>query len=192
VTVDRELDPQVEIHSRSDRTAPRRKTRYDRRVRVPDDDELASLETAIAEPDRKRMLAGKEAIDELWRALETARGTITRLSEAVRMLRRERDALQEKAAPGPKPVPAARAAASIDDVPAALIAPFHPSNAQLESAKTDPLAALAIQVAKAMAVDASELDRARLIAMSFAASRGDLENFWLARAQRSANKVKRD
>jgi hypothetical protein len=35
-----------------------------------------------------------------------------------------------------------------------------------------------------MAPDGSELDRARLIAMAFAASRGDMDAFWAARTQR--------
>ena len=43
-----------------------------------------------------------------------------------------------------------------------------------------------MQVAKALSPDASPVDRARLIAMAFAASQGDLETFWAARRQRKA------
>jgi len=54
------------------------------------------------------------------------------------------------------------------------------------AARSDPLAALSVQVAKALSPDASPVDRARLIAMAFAASQGDLETFWAARRQRKA------
>jgi hypothetical protein len=69
---------------------------------------------------------------------------------------------------------------------ALLAAPFRVSARAAASARTDPLAALAIQVAKALSPDASALERARLIAMAFAASQGDLEAFWAARRQRKA------
>lgn len=84
--------------------------------------------------------------------------------------------------------PSARMA--LADVPAALVAPFHPSARTLASAKKDPLVALAVQASKAMLSDASELERARLLAMAYAASTADLERFWSARAQRSAAKLK--
>jgi hypothetical protein len=57
------------------------------------------------------------------------------------------------------------------------------------AAKDDPLAALAVQVARSLAEDASEVDRARLIAMAFAAAQGNLEAFWQARKQRSLSRL---
>ncbi len=71
-----------------------------------------------------------------------------------------------------------------------MVAPFHPDQRTLASAKKDPLVALAVQASKAMQADASELERARLLAMAYAASTGDLERFWAARTQRSAAKLK--
>jgi hypothetical protein len=56
----------------------------------------------------------------------------------------------------------------------------------MKAAKDDPLVALAVQVAKALQSDAREVERARLIAMAFAAARGDTAGFWAARAQRGA------
>jgi hypothetical protein len=55
----------------------------------------------------------------------------------------------------------------------------------MKAAQTDPLAALSVQVAKALQPDAKEIERARLIAMAFAASKGDLEAFWAARKMRT-------
>jgi len=48
------------------------------------------------------------------------------------------------------------------------------------------LAALAVQVARATSEGASEKEKARLIAMAFTASEGDLEGFWEARRSRKA------
>ncbi len=81
---------------------------------------------------------------------------------------------------------AAGAHGTLESVPASLIAPFHPDSRTLAAAKENPLVALAVQATKAMQPDASELERARLLAMAYAASTGDLERFWTARAQRSA------
>jgi len=78
---------------------------------------------------------------------------------------------------------------ALENVPASLIAPFHPDARTLSAAKENPLVALAVQATKAMQPDASELERARLLAMAYAASTGDLERFWTARAQRSAKKM---
>jgi hypothetical protein len=80
-------------------------------------------------------------------------------------------------------------AATLESVPAALIAPFHPDARVLTAAKENPLIALAVQATKAMQSDAGELERARLLAMAYAASTGDMTRFWAARTQRSAKKM---
>src|SRR6185436_10706352 len=67
---------------------------------------------------------------------------------------------------------------------AMLSAPFRVTGPAAAAARTEPLIALAVQVAKALDPQAKELERARLIAMAFAASRGDLDAFWAARKQR--------
>src|SRR6185295_10159183 len=72
---------------------------------------------------------------------------------------------------------------------ALLAAPFRVSARAASAAKDDPLAALAVQVARSLAEDASEVERARLIAMAFAAAEGNLEAFWTARKQRSLGKL---
>jgi hypothetical protein len=74
----------------------------------------------------------------------------------------------------------------LDDLGSLLSAPFRVSSRAVSAAKTEPLAALAVQVAKATAEGASEKEKARLIAMAFAASEGDLDGFWEARRSRKA------
>ena len=69
---------------------------------------------------------------------------------------------------------------------ALLAAPFRVSAKAAAAARTDPLAALVVQAAKALSPDANPVERARLIAMAFAASQGDLEAFWAARRHRKA------
>ena len=66
-----------------------------------------------------------------------------------------------------------------------LAAPFRVGPREMKAAQTDPLAALSVQVAKALQPDAKEIERARLIAMAFAASKGDLDAFWAARKMRT-------
>lgn len=73
---------------------------------------------------------------------------------------------------------------TIDDLGTLLSAPFRVSPRAATAARTDPLAALAVQVARATAEGASEKEKARLIAMAFAASEGDLDAFWEARKSR--------
>jgi hypothetical protein len=75
---------------------------------------------------------------------------------------------------------------TLDDLGSLLSAAFRVSPRAAEAAKTEPLAALAVQVAKATADGASEKEKARLIAMAFAASEGDLDGFWEARRSRKA------
>ena len=71
----------------------------------------------------------------------------------------------------------------------ALAAPFHVGPKEMKAAATDPLAALSVQVARALLPDAKEVERARLIAMAFAASRGQMDDFWAARKMRGGKKA---
>ncbi len=79
---------------------------------------------------------------------------------------------------------------SLDDVPLAMIGTFRVDDPKVKAAaKKDPLMALAVQVAKAIGEDASELDRARLRAMASAVSRKDMDTFWAASTERSRKKL---
>ena len=60
---------------------------------------------------------------------------------------------------------------------------------EMKAAQTDPLAALSVQVARALQPDARDIERARLIAMALAASRGDMDAFWTARRMRTQPKA---
>ena len=142
--------------------------------------------------DALMLLGRKQALAGLLDGIEAAHATLPVLLDAVRWLQKDRAAREAREAERretPEAPAARRAAAEIQDVPLALVAPFRPTAQSLESAKTDPLTALAVQAAKAMQPDASELDRARLIAMAFAATRHDMDAFWTARSQRSAKKA---
>ena len=129
--------------------------------------------------------------------LESARQDLPRLAEEVRRLREEADnarasareaararpaVKEERPAPPPR---AAEAFAMDDDAALSLAAPFRVGPKEMKAAQTDPLAALSVQVAKALQPDAKEIERARLIAMAFAASKGDLDAFWAARKMRT-------
>ncbi|HEX6738299.1 MAG TPA: hypothetical protein VF310_08515 [Vicinamibacteria bacterium] len=125
-----------------------------------------------------------------------AHRAVPRLVEEVRRLRRELDATRDEAKrAAARPAAAASAPAARrrddEDSPAAeelgslLAAPFRVSSEATSAAKDDPLMALAVQVARGLAEDASELDRARLLAMAFAASEKDMEAFWAARRRRT-------
>jgi hypothetical protein len=114
---------------------------------------------------------------------------IRRLRERLGMLRSENAELaqQAKAASG-RPAPAAppaRHEPAESELATLMSAPFRVDARAQSAARTDPLAALAVQVARALADDAREIERARLIAMAFAAARGDLDAFWQARRQRA-------
>jgi hypothetical protein len=129
--------------------------------------------------------------------LESARQDLPRLAQEVRRLRDEADTARAAAREAGRTRPAAkddRAAAppraaeafAMDDEAAlSLAAPFRVGPKEMKAAQTDPLAALSVQVAKALQPDAKELERARLIAMAFAASKGDLDAFWAARKMRT-------
>jgi len=130
-------------------------------------------------------------------ALESARQDLPRLAEEVRRLREEADRARASARDAARPRPAekgerppaprraAEAFAVDDDSALSLAAPFRVGPKEMKAAQTDPLAALSVQVAKALQPDAKEIERARLIAMAFAASKGDLDAFWAARKMRT-------
>jgi hypothetical protein len=132
-------------------------------------------------------------------ASERAHRAVPRLVEAVRRLRREVAAAREEAdraaregkdskkAPAPLPDPAREGAA--EALGSLLSAPFNVSPRAVSQAKDDPLKALAVQVAKALADGAPEIERARLIAMALAASQGEMDRFWEARRQRAPRKA---
>jgi len=127
------------------------------------------------------------------RLLDAARADMPRLVAEVQRLRAEVEALQSEQAQraarstaAPAPRRPAAAAQEIDDDAAvlALAAPFHVGPKEMKAAASDPLAALSVQVARALLPDAKEVERARLIAMAFAASRGQIDDFWAARKMR--------
>jgi len=137
--------------------------------------------------------------------LESARQDVPRLAEEVKRLRQEidaaraslrdaarsrpadrdkdKDTVTERAAPAS--ARAAEAFAVDDAASLGLAAPFRVGPKEMKAAQTDPLAALSVQVARALQPDARDVERARLIAMAFAASKGDLDAFWTARKMRS-------
>jgi hypothetical protein len=124
---------------------------------------------------------------------------VPRLVDEVRRLRTRLQAMQEEqerrtqdARRKTKDEPAGRAQKAppqSEDLGSLLAAPFRVSSKAASAAKDDPLAALAVQVARSMAEDASDVERARLIAMAFAAAEGNLDAFWQARKQRSLAKL---
>jgi len=154
-------------------------------LRAADADDAVHL---YAPPDKGRAIV---------EALESARQDLPRLAEEVRRLREEadraravaRDAARsrpaEKGEPPALPPRAAEAFAVDDDSALSLAAPFRVGPKEMKAAQTDPLAALSVQVAKALQPDAKEIERARLIAMAVAASKGDLDAFWSARKMRT-------
>jgi hypothetical protein len=153
---------------------------------------LAHFALRIAGGDGDAHLYAPEgAAEAVTRLLEGARDDLPRLVAEVRRLREEVDALQSEksarpaAAPAPRRPPAE--AMEIDeDAPLGLAAPFHVGPKEMKAAASDPLAALAVQVSRALLPDAKEIERARLIAMAFAATRGQMDDFWAARKMRSA------
>jgi hypothetical protein len=123
------------------------------------------------------------------RLLEAARADLPRLVAEVRRLRDEVEALQadrarrpEKPAPADTPRRPVAEAQDIDD-------DTHVGPKEMKAAATDPLAALSVQVARALLPDAKEVERARLIAMAFAATRGQMDDFWAARKMRGGKKT---
>jgi hypothetical protein len=124
-------------------------------------------------------------LDALPRALARAHEEAGDLRDQLERARARLDAEAAPRAPG-RPTPDPKATATLENVPVALVAPFRPTPRALAAAKSDPLIALAVQATKAMQPEANDVERARLLAMAFAASQGDMERFWAARRQRSA------
>ena len=141
------------------------------------------------------LYAPSAAGEAVTRLLDAARADMGRLVAEVQRLRAEVEALQtvparraEKQAAASAP----RSPASLeieDDAPLAMAAPFHVGPREMKAAASDPLAALAVQVARALLPDAKEVERARLIAMAFAATRGHMDDFWAARKMRGGTKA---
>jgi len=155
-------------------------------VKPPPEPDLSAIES-----DAKRLAASAAGL------ADSVGPALARLREELRAARTEADSLRaavEKASgeKGSAAAPAptrARSEAPSEEAEAAgalLAAPFRVSAKAAAAARTDPLAALAVQAARALSPEANPVERARLIAMAFAASQGDLEAFWAARRQRKA------
>jgi hypothetical protein len=130
-------------------------------------------------------------LDRAPREAEQLRDRLERLEAEIEEAREQARAARREPAParaGKRPAPTD---GELESVPLALVAPFRADRALTAKAERDPLLALAVQASNALQPDASELDRARLAAMAFAASRGDMDAFWGARKQRSAKKLAR-
>ena len=130
------------------------------------------------------------AAEDVGEAVMSAGTDLKALAAEVRRLQSEVEDAQARAAkasaarPGPPP--------QLDEEASALLAaPFHVSAKASKAAQTDPLVALAVQASKALQPDAKEVERARLIAMSLAATNGDMDAFWAARRQRSSKTTKK-
>ena len=138
-------------------------------------------------------------LESLPSALERLERERDRLDAEVERVTASRDALAKsartdgaaRARPVLTAVPSNKGGGgSLADVPLSMIGTFRADDPRIKAAaKKDPLMALAVQVAKATAPDATELDQARLRAMATAASRGDLETFWSASTERSKKKL---
>ena len=144
------------------------------------------------------LYAPVEAGAAITRLLDAARADMPRVVAEVQRLRAEVEALQSEqaqraakstAAPAPRRPAAEAQEIDDDDAVLALAAPFHVGPKEMKAAATDPLAALSVQVARALLPDAKEVERARLIAMAFAASRGQMDDFWAARKMRGGKKA---
>jgi len=145
------------------------------------------------EAEAKRVAsAAKGLADSLGQALPRLQGELRAVRAEAETLRAALETEKESREKPARQLPRARSSrneAPDEEAEAAgalLAAPFRVSAKAAAAARSDPLAALSVQVAKALSPDASPVDRARLIAMAFAASQGDLEAFWAARRQRKA------
>lgn len=152
---------------------------------------LTTGELAGAAAEAKRLAAGGPALAELLgqtppRVLEDLSASRREVDSLRAALDKEQQKAREKTVPPdpPRPVRTEREEEEAEAAGALLAAPFRVTAKAAAAARTDPLSALAVQVAKALSPDANPVERARLIAMAFAASQGDLEAFWTARRQR--------
>jgi hypothetical protein len=145
---------------------------------------------AIEAEARRVAGAAKGLADSLGQALPRLREDLRAVRAEAETLRaaldKEKESREKSARQAPPPRSSRNEAPDEEAAGALLAAPFRVSAKAAAAARADPLAALAVQVAKALSPDASPVDRARLIAMAFAASQGDLETFWAARRQRKA------
>jgi hypothetical protein len=154
-------------------------------VKTPPEPDLTAIE---AEARRLTSAAAslsdsvRQGLRGLQEDLRSARAEAESLRAALEKEKASRAKGGAAAPPRGREAPSAEAEAA----GALLAAPFRVSAKAAAAARTDPLAALAVQAAKALSPDANPVERARLIAMAFAASQGDLEAFWAARRQRKA------
>jgi hypothetical protein len=154
----------------------------------PPPEDLSTIEA-----DARRLAASaKELADALAQRLPRIRDDLRAArseADSLRATLEKEKASPEKAGPAAGAQGRARSAAEdqqAEDAGALMAAPFRVSARAAAAARTEPLSALAVQVAKALSPDASPVERARLIAMAFAASQADLDAFWAARRQRKA------
>lgn len=152
---------------------------------------LTEQELAGAAAEAKRLAASAPALVELLgetlpRLLEELGGSRKEVESLRAALEKEKErAARDKSVPSPaRPARTREQEEQAEEAGALLAAPFRVSAKAAAAARADPLAALAVQVAKALSPEAAPVERARLIAMAFAASQGDLEAFWTARRQR--------
>jgi hypothetical protein len=151
-----------------------------------------------------RFTADRATGNALTRALAAVPELVAKLQNKIGALSAEVDELHQTLAearrrPVAPPVPAKTAVpepkttkpalTALEHVPLAMIGGFTLTPKLKAAAKNDPLVALAVQVDTAMGPDASDLDRARLIAMANAIARGDLATFWSASTERSKKKL---
>ena len=130
------------------------------------------------------------AAEDVGEAVMNAGADLKALAAEVRRLQSVVDEAQARAAKAPAtktgPPP------PLDEEASALLAaPFHVSAKANKAAQTEPLVALAVQASKALQPDAKEVERARLIAMSLAATNGDMDAFWAARRQRGSKTTRK-
>ena len=133
------------------------------------------------------------AAEDVGEAVMAAGGDLKALAAEVRRLQAHVDDAEARTAVKPAPTLAFRPqpSAELEEQASGLLsAPFHVSAKATKAAQTDPLVALAVQASKALQPDAREIERARLIAMSLAATNGDMEAFWAARRQRGTKATK--
>ena len=152
------------------------------------------LEAYVLRADGGREIAHLYAATGVAEAVTRAAADASQLAAALRKERAETEDLRsrlsrlESRAEG-APARGREATREVEEEAAvALAAPFHVGPKAVHAAKDDPLLALAVQVARAMQPEAKEIERARLLAMAFAASRRDMEGFWAARRQRATKK----
>jgi len=129
------------------------------------------------------------AAEDVGEAVMAASGDLKALGAEVRRLQSEVEDTQARAAKAP-PARTGPPPQLDEEASALLAAPFHVSAKASKAAQTDPLVALAVQASKALQPDAREVERARLIAMSLAATNGDMDAFWAARKQRGGKAAK--